>query len=462
MAHVSRKNSLAVAIAGVIGLVLLVLQVITGCDGGDRTAYKRMPPIVDAERRTESLGEAPDESLDLTALAGMPDDYRRIVMEYVEATLDELKTAPLMRERYYHVDRFNGNTFRRFPDDTNPMLDRKVPVSLLILPRPESVRNWVKSTQSRKAGWRTMDDALSDPGTVHGRTLFFDAGERSEQPDGLPAAPMGTLIPSWSDYATALGPDRSFFLPLGKIVLKPFYNGPDDRLLDGSRHLRLGEVGGATLLGELLTVPLHLENQRLRWTSRKVGSGTEQFLAYALIDGNGARRVRFNQTFQTSDLGKVSPYLRPLNCDAHQPRINQHALLLLPVPIGWPPSSWDRVRSEHPHEEWSFDDWFPAQQDACWVIRETAESMPLKEAFVLMPAREESELPAFLIVLFAETEPAQFVRELASLYKVPAEPVVSSEESMARLRHLYEKVSTFRFDLIKNHETTQVGSQSSK
>ena len=83
------------------------------------------------------------------------------------------------------------------------------------------------------------------------------------------------------------------------------------------------------------------------------------------------------------------------------------------------------------------------------MIRETAESKHLQEAFVLMPAREESELPAFLIVLFAETDPAQIVRELASLYKVPAEPLLTSEKEMGHLRHLYGKVSTYQFDLIK-------------
>ena len=67
-----------------------------------------------------------------------------------------------------------------------------------------------------------MDDALSDPGTVHGRTLIFQAGERSEEPHGLPAAPMGTFIPSWSDYVPGLDYHNPFFLPLGKIVLKPF------------------------------------------------------------------------------------------------------------------------------------------------------------------------------------------------------------------------------------------------
>ena len=446
MANMSQKTSVNMCIAGVIGLVILVFQVIIGCDGSDHSAYKRMPPIVDPERRTEPLGVGPDEPLDLTAFAGMPDDYRRVVVNYVETVLDELQTAPLMRERYYHVDRSGGNGDRRFPDDANPMLDQKVPVSLLALPRPDVVHSWVKSKQAREAGWREMEDTLGDAGTVYGRTLIFKAGERSEEPDGLPAAPMGTRIPSWSNYAAALYSGRPFFIPSGKIVLQPYFNGRDDRLVDGSRYLRLGEDGGAILLGELVTVPVHLRNQRLRWTSRKVGSRTEQFLAYALIDGNGARRNDLIRGFQMSDLGEVSPYLRPLSYNAHQPRINQHDLLLLPVPIGWPPRSGDRVHSQDSYEEWSFDDWFPAQPDACWVIRETADSKPLQESFVLMPAREESELPVFLIVLFAETEPAQLVRELAALHEVEAESLLNSEEEMGRLRRLYEEVSTFQFD----------------
>ena len=186
--HVSQKISFAICIAGVIGLVMLVFQVITGWSV--RTAYQRMPLIIDVERRTEAIGEIPVECLDLTSLAGMPDDYRRIVADYVESALDKLHTAPLMRERYYHADRSDKMYGLRFPDDANPMLDRKVPISLVVLPRPEAVRNWIKSTHARKAGWRAMDDALNNPRTVYGHTLIFEAGERSEEPHGLPAAPM--------------------------------------------------------------------------------------------------------------------------------------------------------------------------------------------------------------------------------------------------------------------------------
>jgi hypothetical protein len=66
------------------------------------------------------------------------------------------------------------------------------------------------------------------------------------------------------------------------------------------------------------------------------------------------------------------------------------------------------------------DDWFPAQKEACWVIREAEDSRPLQESFLLMSAAEKSDRPVFLIALFAETEPKQLVQELAALYQVSA------------------------------------------
>ena len=89
------------------------------------------------------------------------------------------------------------------------------------------------------------------------------------------------------------------------------------------------------------------------------------------------------------------------------------------------------------------DDWFPAQKDACWVIREAEDSKPLQESFLLMPASEPSERPVFFIALFAESEPKQLVKELAALYKVPEDAALNSSETMERLNALYDKVRDF-------------------
>ena len=89
------------------------------------------------------------------------------------------------------------------------------------------------------------------------------------------------------------------------------------------------------------------------------------------------------------------------------------------------------------------DDWFPAQKDACWDIREAEDSKPLQESFLLMPASEKSDRPVFFIALFAETEPKQLVRELAALYKVSPDTALNSPATMQRLNALYEKVRDF-------------------
>ena len=169
-------------------------------------------------------------------------------------------------------------------------------------------------------------------------------------------------------------------------------------------------------------------------------SATRQFLAYSLLDGNGAKRAK---RFPDSPTGPLSPYVRPLNCERHQPRIKQHDLLLLPTPLGWAPNLSEKASTQNPHEEWCLDDWFPAQEDACWVVRETEESRPLQESFSLMAARDKSDRPVFSVALFAETEPKQLVRELAVLYKVSSDSALNSPETMERLNALYEKVRDF-------------------
>ena len=92
------------------------------------------------------------------------------------------------------------------------------------------------------------------------------------------------------------------------------------------------------------------------------------------------------------------------------------------------------------------DDWFPAQKNACWVIRETADSKPLQESFALMPASEKSDLAVFVIALFAEAEPRRLVQELAALYQVSSEATLNSPETMQRLETLYENVCDFHFE----------------
>jgi hypothetical protein len=285
-----------------------------------------------------------------------------------------------------------------------------------------------------------MHGALEHIGSVYGRTLIFEPGKLSKEPNSLPAVPLASKIPSAGDYVREFSSNMSFFLPLQKVVFDPFFEGTSSTFSHCSDDLHLGEEGGAKLLGELTTVPAYLTNTRLLWVSCGNGNSSRQYLAYVLVDGNGAKRAK---RFQNLGMGNVSPYVRPLTCELHQPRIKQHDLLLLPNPLGWVPRRAKEINNQESSEVWCLDDWFPAQKDACWVIRETAESKPLQESFLLMPANEKSDLPVFFVALFAETEPAQLVKELAALYSAPADKALNSPETMERLNLLYKKVRDF-------------------
>ena len=409
--------------------------------------------MVDPEHRTKPLDESMGhDAFDLTALAGMPKAYGEILLNYTQAVSEAIRPSPLTRRRFYHKEvkpafqdnvTYNPSDYE-YPDGANPIYDRDVVVPLVLLPRPESVRTWSASTEARALGWRSEESVIENRGSVYGRTVIFQPGKLSVNPSSFPASPFEADIPSAHLYVMVY--ETTYFLDLGKVVLTPHYEltlrggGPLDRLA----VLRLGEEGGAQLLGELITVPPYLKNNRLRWVSIGDGSNVRRFLAYSLLDGNGARRMKISEGVLTSS--RISPYVRPLVCDQHQPKIKQHDTLLLPTPMRWPPNlnAWVESHGDnHAHEEWCLDDWFPAQKDACWVIREADDSKPLQESFLLMSASEESDRPVFFVALFAETEPKQLVKELAALYKVSADTALNSPETMERLNSLYEKVRDF-------------------
>ena len=406
--------------------------------------YKKLPGMVDPEHRVEQLDKTmSNDACDLTALVGMPDEYRSAELEYTQAVLADIGAVSLTRRRFYHQDRKGReNHWHEYPDDANPIYDRDVVVPLVILPRPDAVNQWSTSTEGRSLGWRTQDEAIDGRGSAYGRTLIFNPGKLSVNPISWPASPFQTGIPSWDAYVPDA--DTTFFLNLGKVVLTPDYDpykGGDPK--DRSASLLLGEKDGAKLLGEFVTVPACFENTRLRWVSIQQGTEVRRFLAYFLVDGNGAKRAKGSQNSRS---GQISPYVRPLSCLRHQPKIIQHDELLLPTPMAWPPTHKARMASQvdyDAHEEWCLDDWFPAQKDACWVIREAEDSKPLQESFLLMPASQPSERPVFFTALFAETEPKQLIQELAALYQVSPDKALNSPETMQRLQALYEKVRDF-------------------
>lgn len=409
------------------------------------TAYIRYPERRDLERRLERLPDGEkNQTVDVSAFAEMPEPYTAAVAKYVEAVSSELKVEPIKRQRFYHVDQKSPGPDpdpTPYPDQAYPIPDHETNVPLVLLPRPEVVSKWASSPAAQQSGWRTAPAGPEKRGTVYGRTIVFEPGKRSKNPVGVPSAPVGSAIPSWDLYIPEH--DTSFFLQLQKLVLSPTYKGPGSLVSEGTEPLVLGEPGGGKLLGEFNSVPAHLKNDRLWWTAIQHGAEVRSFLAYSLLDGNGAKRAKRFQ--QTAD-GPISPYVRPLTCKLHQPKTKQHDDLLLPAPGGWAPTYNHRQQYRTSHEGnefWCLDDWFPAQPHACWVVREAKDSKPIQESFLLMPASEKSDRPVFFIALFAETEPKRLIAELAALYKVSPDAALNSPETLDRLNRLYEQVRNY-------------------
>jgi hypothetical protein len=375
----------------------------------------------------------------------MPDDFRDIATAYVQAAFVTLSVEPLRRKRFYSVysQQNSDPGVPYFPDESKANFDRLAVVPLTILPRPGSVDAWSQSERGRASGWVPLGDASWRGSSVCGSTILFETNSHrlEDEPYGHPAAPLGHKVWDLLGYGPTQDLNPTFFASTGKLLREPRFmemNAP----FDIADALRIGEENGAKLLAEITTVPVSVENTRLRWVCLNAGAESRQFLAYTLVDGAGAKRLG---TYMKHAGGLASPYLRPLRCASHQPRISHHDLLLLPTPITWPstPDEFMKSKLSGPHEEWCFDDWFPAQPEACWVIREAEDSKPLMESFLLMPAEEPSDRPVFFVAVFAETEPVRLVKELAALYRVSPDEVLESNETMAHLTKLYEQLINF-------------------
>jgi hypothetical protein len=415
-------------------------------DAENDRSYLNLLPVHDHEERLRPLAESEGKDrFDLKALEGMPQAYRDLLSTYLYEMAHSLSVKPLTRMKYYQKQHRWPAGAEDFPDHTDPTFDKAVALSILLLPRPAVVRRWSESTVARVQGWRSEADVTSRRGTVYGRSVVFNPGEHSQNPAILPTDPIGA--PRESQYQHYPGQGSRYFLALGKVVATPEYEWNSSELpVDVTACLRIGELGEAKLCGEIITVPPHVDNHRLHWVTIRYNSDVRRYLGYSILDGFGGRRTDRGPGNVTRD--RLSPYMRPLLCKQYQPKINQHDELLVPTPLPWAPNWSEKLKTHRgvAHEEWCLDEWFPAQKDACWVVREAEDSKPLQESFLLMPASEKSDRPLFLIALFAETEPRRLVTELAALHNVSPDPVLNSPETMERLESLYQKVRDFPLD----------------
>lgn len=164
---------------------------------GDDLRYKQLVPVQDPERRREQLGSDTNEKrIDMTALTGLPEPYSDVVSEYVESVISAIKAAPIKRRRFYHQEIDPTSETHPYPDGKRLITDRDVIVPLVVLPRPDVVRQWSASPAGQSSGWLTEDEAAKNRGSVYGRTLIFKPGKLSEDPVTVPASPFESWIRS--------------------------------------------------------------------------------------------------------------------------------------------------------------------------------------------------------------------------------------------------------------------------
>lgn len=396
-------------------------QKVASSNGGSLTGVRGNTDTENREQPFEE--EEPRGFCNCEALAGMPNEFAGAIIDYVNQVHAVIGATRLTR-RHYYQPRDAQHQF--YPNLANPVFDKDIDVLPVILPRPRSVSLWSQSSKAQKRGWISIDEAVQRPRSPFGCTILFRPGVRSEIPHIFPAFPRG-YIPSSGEVQACKK----------KLVARPEYK--DFRLCnDVSASLQFGKIGGAVITSEILTIAPCPENPRLRWTSIRSKDAERHFLAYALVDGNGCLRPDRRDAEGT--------FVRPLSSSDHPSQSEGHDALLLPTPLIWAPTFDEMLEHRtdlYPCEDWCLDDWFAAEKDACWVIREAADSKPLLESFLLMPAREKSDRPVFFVALFAETEPEQLVKELAALYKVTPDRALKSPETMARLNVLYERIRDF-------------------
>jgi hypothetical protein len=364
--------------------------------------------IVDTLPAEPSVITIHSHTLDRKALVGLPVRYAEQTAAYVGQILKLLDARPYDRTIYVNEQKTG---MAEFPLDTFAVAKGSVPVELVLLPRPESVRSWLARPQSVEAGWKPAVTATFDKPPYQGKTLLFRRGKLSKNPATTFATPHGTSV---NEGVYAYG---ECFLEAGKLVT------PNPGI---SIELQLGKKGGAVLIADLRTRPAHPDNTRV-WLTSLMQDGFQTIsVAYALVDGNGGQREQLDE--------RVSPFVRPLKCPLHQPKTGPHDLLLLSTPIDW------KGQPVRPYEDWALDEWFGQQKTGCWVLREAEDSKPLQESFLLLSGSEESVRPPYQIIVFPETPPEQLIRELAAVYRVTENVAKISAESMKELETQFQQL----------------------
>jgi len=428
---VDRESALMPCYPSNIVAAILLAITVTGCNKIEFDNQSAVVPSVapsekidpisvvvhsDIFQNNDAVKQVGAWSIDRSAYIGMPKLFAETASAYLERalTLASLNTA-LQRPTYKRLDLPNGPDY---PLGVGWESGVSEPVPILLLPPPEQIRVAMS------------DLALNDKfkaAKALGRTIFFESGWMSSNPRLLQSLPIGYLF-----YGAPIVyyPD---YLKYGKIVLGA--QASDDLEGGALSPLRINKFGGATLLGWLRAILIAADNPVLRAAQLEVpGKPTTEWIAYVIADANGVLRGKHDPA------NGESAFAKPLQSTLHDPRVEHHSLLRLPMPLSLGQSKPNGGFGKGgPHEEIALDEWFSAADPPIFALTLNPFSNPFRESFILRQIKAGFPIhePIWLLIVFSNIEPKQLLEALKTLAPpTNAHPEIDSAliEELRKLR----------------------------
>ncbi|HMP80353.1 MAG TPA: hypothetical protein PKD54_12940 [Pirellulaceae bacterium] len=402
-----------------------------------------------------TLSQPSGWTIDDQAMAGFSEDYRTACSLYVGAAVELLGSKGTIPTRMFHELAPNPNRGELllsrdydgyFPHTVRIQKSFPVNVALRLLPeplviersgfRPPDVRERAKQQRHKLPDdWRVYDDGW--------REAFYGTSYAIAKPEyedwGLirPPYPQG-----YKDYDFK-GPDGGYMTYHCRTVEDFSFQDFVEFPAGWSEHYRPHFV----FIGCTAVFQVQRENKILRWVLLNDLKATDlrTWLAYALVDGNGAYTVlkRPPDTVpRTFDRPLDAPFYPKLVVTDgveflwnNAPR--EHNLLRVAVPR----EQFSEGSVPREYEDWTITAEYYAEHGVpAWTLWADKDSQPYREHFYLRHALEPVEHELWMIVIFTHIKPRDLVAVLATAKGIPSDQWPSDDEIETGLGEHYRKL----------------------
>lgn len=428
--------------------------------GSAESAARLAPRLSAIEEKGYRLDLAAYEGFDCGVLAADL-RYFAAAVEAVGGTLRVQRTEYDLEKRLIEVE-LKGNYGAVKPTQSSmEWVAFELPLESLpikLVPHPARLEAYLRSLAPHDLQKLNLPDITRpfdeyvQSGSAYARGVYFTPSPAGEEGRYWCARPEKPLVGAgWTRgqpwyYSPAY---------LGKMI------GHDDQLARPLREIRLGDPGGAKLLGRMSVLGLNkgvclVELEQLT-------DKTLRYLAYPVADGNGLpRRSRLQ-----ADSQSMGPYENSVRSPIHDPRLGRHSLLKAPLPqrpqaIGEEesalqrspgprrPSVWTAqeeqrfregrtMKPPYPQERVVLTPPFAELDPPVVVLRKDEGWAPFREDYVLdnrLSFEGADHDTARLLCVFTSVSPKSLLELIGVLHNVEVTPLLKDEALLARLESL--------------------------